>query len=535
MIFLSAQPARIYFKWQLQVQLFNFNRLGIKQDEIHVLFGYDSKSGIDERLLNFANNCNFANFFFYEDTRPFSNYEPTIRPHIIKKHLNKFPYLQSEAIFYHDCDIIFRELPDFPKLLEGDEWYLSDTSGYIGADIIKGSGSELLTEMCSIVGLDKKVLLSYNYAGGAQYLMKNVNYKFWDKVEHDSNSLFDYLFLDKERLQKRLAQERETEHTNDYPQWVQAWCADMWAVFWNGILYGYDIKIDEELNFSWAISEINRWDECKIFHNAGVSPKDSEDLFYKKDFLTYTPFKADLEYVNKNKCSYKYVEEIRKFVSYSRETMDDITFAFVVNSNVLANLSKFDVAVKYLNKHLNTGILIIEYGEHSAYNQELLPDKNIRYIFCNSDSPSVDWSIVNSILNENIDTPFFCLYDGLSVVDVNEIIEGVKLLRNAEYDIITPYGGQIINITDGRPFDQFQKKLDILCFENHPSPPNASLKSFDGCVIAKKELLTRWGNDKHSLQCSLCSLEGISNIITSGGKYRRTAGTLYLITASEEV
>jgi hypothetical protein len=46
MVYISAQPDNYYFLWQLQLQLFNFNRLGIDADFIHVLICYDKERGL---------------------------------------------------------------------------------------------------------------------------------------------------------------------------------------------------------------------------------------------------------------------------------------------------------------------------------------------------------------------------------------------------------------------------------------------------------------------------------------------------------
>ncbi len=56
MIYLSAQPDEKYFLWQLEIQLLNFNRLGISCDHIHVIIGYDQDKGISNDALLFKEN-----------------------------------------------------------------------------------------------------------------------------------------------------------------------------------------------------------------------------------------------------------------------------------------------------------------------------------------------------------------------------------------------------------------------------------------------------------------------------------------------
>jgi hypothetical protein len=54
---------------------------------------------------------------------------------------------------------------------------------------------------------------------------------------------------------------------------------------------------------------ISDWNNYHIFHNAGVTI-DRNDLFYKAAFIDKSPFDSLHENVDKNTCSYKYVEEI---------------------------------------------------------------------------------------------------------------------------------------------------------------------------------------------------------------------------------
>lgn len=105
MIFLSAQPDDFYFLWQLQLQLYNFNCLGIRPENIHVLIGYHPDRGLSREFSDFIDHCRKASFFTYPDNRPSKTYLPSIRPHIIAQHFDKHPRLQKETIFYHDSDV----------------------------------------------------------------------------------------------------------------------------------------------------------------------------------------------------------------------------------------------------------------------------------------------------------------------------------------------------------------------------------------------------------------------------------------------
>src|SRR5699024_4742792 len=98
---------------------------------------------------------------------------------------------------------------------------------------------------------------------------------------------------------------------------IQKWTAEMWAQRWNMIYFNVGHRVVDEMEFCWATDPINRWDETKIMHNAGVTEKD-KDLFFKGKYVKQSPFDDDLSFVNKERVSIKYVEAIEKVNSHER-------------------------------------------------------------------------------------------------------------------------------------------------------------------------------------------------------------------------
>ena len=78
MRYLSAQPDEYYFTWQIEIQLYNFKKLGIKRENIHVLIGYDLRRGLQyyyQELIE--KNQDYAMFYVYPDQREKKNYAST--------------------------------------------------------------------------------------------------------------------------------------------------------------------------------------------------------------------------------------------------------------------------------------------------------------------------------------------------------------------------------------------------------------------------------------------------------------------------
>lgn len=306
MTFICAQPDVPYFHWQVEVLIHDMMKNGINPNWIEILFAYDANPSPEGVAL--ASKYPYVRFFFYKKT-PCENYGyiPILRPDILEQHFQRFPDLSNEPIFYHDSDIIFRELPDFNKLLADENWYLSDTISYIGANYIKSKSHELFENMCNIAGVSKELVEeNENNSGGAQYLMKGIDHLFWRDVKFVSLDLYKYMSDREEEERKTLTDEQLATYNP-----VQKWCADMWAVFWCGLKRGAQIRISDELSFSWGSSYgQEEWNRHKIYHNAGVVNNQNGKVFYKGEFIDKSPFDADLSQIDPNHNTYNYVQAI---------------------------------------------------------------------------------------------------------------------------------------------------------------------------------------------------------------------------------
>lgn len=309
--YISVQPRTLYYAWQVEVMIQNFIKNGINPNDIEILVACSPNP---QDLTNMpqsiqlweklSNNYNYVRFFYYTENREKSHYISSVRPNVLKQHFIAYPNLKNDAIFYHDCDMIFTQTPDFSKFLNDDVWYVSDTISYIGHDYIVSKGEDIYNTMCDIVGLHPSIPKNHqNNSGGAQYLMKNVTFQFWDKVEKDSEKLY----TDITRLNNIKLSEDPSYHT------LQIWCADMWAVLWNAWYYGNRVLVDPYLDFCWPTDLIeNNWDKKILYHNAGVVGPGN--LFFKGDYINGLPYSTPNTYAQ-NYCSYKYFSEIEETAS----------------------------------------------------------------------------------------------------------------------------------------------------------------------------------------------------------------------------
>lgn len=306
---ICVQPCKQFYAWQVEVMLTNFESLKIHEHyKIQCLFPYNkSETDWQEKVAVIKKVeqafKNIAEFFYYEDTRqrPFF-YISGSRPNALKQHLKLFPELGENAIFYHDCDMVFTKFPDFFQDTKDDDvWYLSDTISYIGHDYILSKGEEVLDTMCDIVEIDKDMIKrNQPNSGGAQYLMKNLDSDYFEKVEKDCENLFNSINKLSESIKIKNPQYHE----------LQIWCADMWAVLWNAWLHGHETLVIPDMNFCWATDVISKWYMTYIFHNAGVTDGKKSNLFFKPAFTNKLPYSEDFSKLSDKHCSKKYVDII---------------------------------------------------------------------------------------------------------------------------------------------------------------------------------------------------------------------------------
>ena len=302
MRYICAQPGELYFCWQIDVMIHSFINVGIEQDKIDIIFS-DFKDDIFY-YLELKHKYPKVNFHIYPDTRKDIKYISSIRPHILKKHFKKYWWKYRGTFLYHDCDIVLTKPLELGNKISGCDpnCYLSNTKSYIGYEYILSKGEDVLNLMCEIVDIDKKVLKeNQDNSGGAQYLLKDIDAEFWEKVEIDSENLYYKIF--------RLNNKKKKLNKDYHP--LQIWCADMWAVLWNLWKINKPTRIAKEMNFTWAGHPIKQWEANAIYHNAGVIKAENKE-FQKGLFRNRKPVK-NLE-INPELACYKYYELVKQIL-----------------------------------------------------------------------------------------------------------------------------------------------------------------------------------------------------------------------------
>ena len=300
--YICAQPSTFYYAWQVDAMLLSFEKFGnVDLSKVHIVSSVPLDKPVPDshfKLVEQKWRDKNVLFEYYKDNRVGSGYISSIRPHILKKHWQKYPWLQEKTFFYHDCDIALTKpikLDDKLSPEDNRTCYVSDTMSYIGARYIDSKGHNLLEDMCAIVDIPPHIVRNRELeSGGAQYLIKpGITPEFWDKVYQDSERLFTEITG------------KINEYKREEPDWheLQIWCADMWAVLWNLWKSGYKTPCHLDLDFGWGTHNKSSWDLYSIFHNAGVVKSEEGKPFYKGEYMSRAPIDAprpDDEWASQN-------------------------------------------------------------------------------------------------------------------------------------------------------------------------------------------------------------------------------------------
>lgn len=444
MLFVSAQPDEYYFLWQLILQLHNFNALGISKNDIHVLIGYHPAKGLDTEFSAFIKHNTQATFFTYPDTRSERSYPCSLKPHLLRKHYSAHPGLSDRTIFYHDSDMLFKDIPDTYCLEEDDVWYASDTRTYIGADyIINHGGNDLLANMCKTVQIHPDMVTLYDPdAGGAQYIIKRANTEYWYKVEQDSIALYNLIETHKNGLIEKHY--LETGQIGGISAGINPWYAEMWSTLWNSWYFGYRFRVSDKLGFCWPMDPITVWGEKKILHYAGVKKNINTQFFCKGNYIHYAPFYEDLRHISKEHCSAVLVELISTYLAAENSSKFDCTdTAFILLAPDTENINTQEILAiqkKYLGKYLSTNITVAQTNK-----SERILEQKVGYYHCHLQSSRIKITV---LLDANI------------IMPIRKLIQAIQIIRNRNISLIFANNCRYYQIDDLFK-TMFDKILDI--------------------------------------------------------------------------
>lgn len=293
------------FEWETIVQLHSARKHNLSDKFRIIVFlpAYKEMLGFNSRWDKIVKMFPETKFFFYRDVRNkvtdlMVNYDyiPIHRLCSLERHFKEHPSLEKDSILYIDSDVIFNKAPEISEeCLQDDTNYLSDTHTYLNAEYLEGKWTDVIPEkqdkykeldvfskiakLCNI--FPDTIRENNKNTGGAQYLLKNMNSKFFSSCI-DTCLMFRgfYQHVNQEFFPGTTRQQREDNG-------IQSWCADMIAIQWELWKQNRPSLTPKWMDFAWATDKVGKLDTVWMLHNAGVTSNASiritEDLKSVKD------------------------------------------------------------------------------------------------------------------------------------------------------------------------------------------------------------------------------------------------------------
>ncbi len=325
LIIIQSAPLDSYYLWQTHIWLESLKNIGKSNKALSLIYVPKGREKEIEKWSKLISLYPEAKFEFIKDEHNINSilgiYIPIIRPYCLWRYWENHPEMVDKALFYCDNDIFFLSNFNIDNYIYDDINYVSDTRSYLAASYFDSKIKDVkldkleefkkidvLDEITKLVGINRQIAVKNELnTGGAQYLLKNINRDFWDRMMTSTLKIRKYL------------QNTNRAYFESESKGYQSWVADMAGLLWELWRDKKETKIIPEMDFAWSSDPISKLDKVGIFHNAGIVSELQGDIpvFYKgKYHQGKDPFKdPHLEYLstnekNKTLCNHYYVEKL---------------------------------------------------------------------------------------------------------------------------------------------------------------------------------------------------------------------------------
>lgn len=140
--------------------------------------------------------------------------------------------------------------------------------------------------------------------GGAQYILKGIDYTFWEDVERMCVEI-------RKKFYYNILGSVNNKYFKSENAGFQSWCADMWAVNFSLWKRGIQTDVTPLLDFSWATDNWETYTKKPIYHNAGALNMHG-NLFRKAKWIEESPIGKSLGLPPKDSANRAYVLAIQE-------------------------------------------------------------------------------------------------------------------------------------------------------------------------------------------------------------------------------
>ena len=128
-----------------------------------------------------------------------------------------------------------------------------------------------------------------------------------------------------------------------------------------------------------------------------------------------------------------------------KTNLKDVTFLVILKVDTIERLENFLTCISFLLKNFDTNIKVLEVDSFNNGIVKKLLNKRIKYSFVEDDDPILfRTKYLNDMMNA-VNTPFIAVWDADVLLQPEQIIETMSILRSGEADFILPYEKKMLD------------------------------------------------------------------------------------------
>lgn len=124
----------------------------------------------------------------------------------------------------------------------------------------------------------------------------------------------------------------------------------------------------------------------------------------------------------------------------------DVTFLFLVRLDSIERLENTITVTNQLCHYFNTNIIVLESDYRNNKVLSTLLNRKIKYLFVKDKDPILHKTFYYNSLIQEVNTPFFAIWDVDIIIDKKAINKAVCHLRQ-DSDVVYPYNGICYNVS----------------------------------------------------------------------------------------
>ena len=269
-------------------------------------------------------------------------------------------------------------------------------------------------------------------------------------------------------------------------------CWDWWALLWL-CFKTKTVRVSPELNFCWPTDPATAWEQCKIFHNAGIESAQSNKYFCKTHYTRRDPYYDDFSFVNRNTCCYHYVKLIEATARQKKYSLPDVTFLITLRVDSADRIDNVLTILEFLSTHFQTNILLVEADSSPRFMKEKIPE-GVRYIFSPDSNPVFYRQRYYNKLVKMCDTDIVIKYDTDVILPPSQIYNAVLSIRKNDVDVCYPFDGNFLMVPENLK-KYFVQNKDIRLLYRFKRLFQHYYPSYGGCIALRKSTYIRIGMD----------------------------------------